>query len=765
MQIVAEDRNVAVSGMADRREFTVKVGAHIMSVLSGLYTNPVDAMVREYLTNMYDAYIALRRVRPNDVIIPPVLTVPSALNFSLEFHDNGIGMDYETVWEVYSQYGNSTKTGDNAEVGGFGLGSKTAFCYNNGQTWTIESRFAGQMHTFAAFVGTDGIPQLTHVSSVPTNEHSGVTVKIPIRRGDVARVHEAVQKYVPYFPMALTVQGMTVTAPIAPTLEGTGWAVCKDMFAWARESIIVVMGNVPYALPIMNHDAEEMLEKAGVFSSDVYMVKMFFAKNGVTLTVPVGSCRVVPSRDALMMTDQTQATIVASLTTMFKELPKVISDHMDGCRTEWEAIQKYQKFNDLANLEHVSDGTAITYKNRPIDLRTGVVRTVADVTNADASADVHVIGIVGSSHSSIVPLTTPGAVAGELVPLLSLVPPKQGNNTSTFLVINDLSKGCDLYVKGFLYNKFVNKSRKTGRALRYGHHACSAIVITTALSPAQVSDVFGGFPEADILKASDLTNGIIPAALKAANRKESVYRWNGRTWQARVRMPAPVVGEVNYYIPLEKDATTGRYVFGPDQSAYHRRGTKFALLSECAELLDLDLDKVYGVRSTDVASLDTMYWVDFRQATVNVLSESLTATPYTDPVATTPHMKTFAEFLGTVTGRTVTPKFRLHAPAFITAMETNEELDHDIRRARVEFITQHIEIFTPDHIKQITDIIAVQSTKAPNVIAMYTDLCEMYPMLDVICKVGGKYSYGGASCTLSEAVARCPQILDYIRSI
>ena len=60
MKIHTEHRNVVGTGMRGNKEFTVKVGPRIMQILSGLYTNPVDAIVREYLTNMYDAVVALK---------------------------------------------------------------------------------------------------------------------------------------------------------------------------------------------------------------------------------------------------------------------------------------------------------------------------------------------------------------------------------------------------------------------------------------------------------------------------------------------------------------------------------------------------------------------------------------------------------------------------------------------------------------------------------------------------------------------------------
>ena len=200
MKLVNEKRTVVTEGVARSRNFSVEVGAHIMQVLSGLYKNPIDAMVREYLTNMYDAYVALGPYDPAEHP-SPVLHLPTSFEPYLEFRDFGIGMSVETVWDIYSTYGASTKNDSNREVGGFGLGSKTAFCYQNGQAWTIESRYEGQKHSFMASLDDNNVPTLFHVQSEPTDEPSGVTIQIPVLRDDMQRVVKAASRYAPYFPM------------------------------------------------------------------------------------------------------------------------------------------------------------------------------------------------------------------------------------------------------------------------------------------------------------------------------------------------------------------------------------------------------------------------------------------------------------------------------------------------------------------------------------------------------------------------------------
>ena len=55
MKINLETKNVSLKGVLATREASIKSGAHIMQILAGLYSNPLDAIVREYMTNCGDA--------------------------------------------------------------------------------------------------------------------------------------------------------------------------------------------------------------------------------------------------------------------------------------------------------------------------------------------------------------------------------------------------------------------------------------------------------------------------------------------------------------------------------------------------------------------------------------------------------------------------------------------------------------------------------------------------------------------------------------
>lgn len=585
MQIITETRKITAEGMQASRAFTVKAGAHIMTVLSGLYTDPKDAMVREYLTNMYDAYLMLAKSLKmtmaefvaSPMFVRPVFSVPTSLSPELVFRDNGIGMDMETVWNVYTSYGESTKNADNDAVGGFGLGSKTAFCYNGGATWTVEARKDGQSHLFMAAIGTDSVPRLDHVRSMETTEHSGVTVRIPIRRQDIDGVIRAAEKYLPYFPIPITVEGMPAPKALDYTFNTDAWGVSPNQRR--RDGLTVIMGNVPYPVSINIGD----LAPRAVHHHN-YEVAYFFAYNRIDLFLPVGSVDIVPSRDALKYTDRTVAAIRDALARVHKELPDVTAKKLASCTTEWQAMTQLAAMNTLQYFEAVVP--RVKWNGMTVDPAVGVTRDRKKFLALDPTMTMTMIGTTDGDRSTITELTTDKIVmrAGE----------------HTVVVRDDMPKGAIGATKALLFARLIRKTA-AGRAARYGHSVGHAVLVkSTKLTDAQIQDFFGGMPASHIILASTLTGYKVPASVRGLS-KDTLYRYAPLRdrWEARVNIPT--TEKTYYFLPLEKNHYN-RYDVAPGV-------TMFTVLEAARSLKVVDATTVvYGIKSTEVGNFDKAVW-------------------------------------------------------------------------------------------------------------------------------------------------------------
>lgn len=714
MQIVTEKRNASVAGMQAQREFTVKVGAHIMTVLSGLYKNPVDAMVREYTTNMYDAWLAQKRKNANAVYTPCELHLPTALSPFLVFKDFGIGMDYDTVWNVYSQYGNSTKGDSNDEVGGFGLGSKTAFCYNNGQQWTIESRYNAELMTFMAFVGEDGIPNITHVATVPTTEQNGVTIRIPIRREHIQEVHKAARKYVPYFPMDIQVlnSAVALTKPVY-VLEGTGWGIGQYVNdgGWSRYHgrLRVVMGNVPY----------------DVDQSQIGNIVGDLMTNAIDLHVPIGAVDIVPSRDDLKYTDRTKTAITAALNTMRKGLEQVVSKMVDSAPTEYAALEQFQKIDTVRGIRNVV--TKITWRGKQIDTQKGVVRTLTEIQQFDKQADISCYGIVSTSRS------TPEIVASPC-----LMPTQKH-----FLMIDDMTKGAVNVAKGYCFTHLVNRSSSTGRALKYGHTIGHVVLVKSKLTKKQLSDFFGGFPEDQILVASQVSGKIkMPTGMKG---NDALYRFDGgKTWGARVNVPT---GNVFYYLELSQDPHSKRWV--PDQFD----ASDVRDLLQMARELKVDVPQLYGIKKAEVSTFDAALWKPLLPALKDAAQKIVDADEITavrwqreQTREMTSLMKIvdgvnwnvddFADF---VAEYTLVGKCKTHTMLNMVSKARSARLNLGVKWP------------------------AVTNSKVPSLAAMYDKIVTKYPMFKALIGIAGNgYGYYGGGRDGNPFTAYKTIIADYV---
>ena len=131
MKLRTEKRSIETGGVVESQKFTIRMDAHMASILSGLYSDIPWAIVREYWSNAEDGHAAL--IKQGKTPAKPIeVHVPNRLEPWFAVRDYGIGMDHDTVFNIYTQYGNSLKNDDNVQKGGFGIGAKSAFCYPDG---------------------------------------------------------------------------------------------------------------------------------------------------------------------------------------------------------------------------------------------------------------------------------------------------------------------------------------------------------------------------------------------------------------------------------------------------------------------------------------------------------------------------------------------------------------------------------------------------------------------------------------------------------
>ena len=146
----------------------------IMDILAKLYDNPVEAAIREYVSNAYDANVEAGSTEPVH------LHVPTEDEPYLEVSDTGNGLDYLGIVSVFANFGTSTKRDSNEFIGGFGIGSKSGLAISD--KIHVSSVCNGLLNEFV-IERKNGILQTRFiVENKKTMSHSGTTVTVNLNK-------------------------------------------------------------------------------------------------------------------------------------------------------------------------------------------------------------------------------------------------------------------------------------------------------------------------------------------------------------------------------------------------------------------------------------------------------------------------------------------------------------------------------------------------------------------------------------------------------
>lgn len=267
--------------------------AHITGVLSEVYTDPVEAVAREYITNAMDSHADAGQTRPVEV------TLPNAWQHNLIVQDFGVGMDVDLVEDVFVNYGASTKRTSNTGTGMIGIGSKSAFAYSN--SFIVTAVKDGRRVVLSASRDDYGQAVTDIVDESDTDEPNGVKIQIP-----VSNRHEmtaAVSNFARYLPKgALLVDGKDLSVRDNWTLlaqniaDASGNVVIKNL--WMDDSQTygysasnhcrIIMGAVAYS------------PNSNILENSDYNTPPIIAE------VAMGSVVFAPSREKLMNVPVTQ---------------------------------------------------------------------------------------------------------------------------------------------------------------------------------------------------------------------------------------------------------------------------------------------------------------------------------------------------------------------------------------------------------------------------------------------------------------------------
>lgn len=298
--------------------------AHVMSILTDLYSDPTMAVIREYSTNARDAMI-----EAGNGDNPIEVTLPNGMSPYFKVRDYGVGLSVEDIRNIYSKYGASTKRSTNEQVGMLGLGCKSALTYT--QQFTVRSVKDGMVALVAISRTENGSGVMEVVNVSKTDESNGVEISVPVgRSNDFSWKAEEFFRY--WEPGTVLVNGAPPKSFVEDCVK-----ISEDLYIkHGTNNDYVVMGNVAYRVT-----SENPLYKRG--NGYGYYNRNF----GVVAIVPIGSVNFTPSREDLHYTKHTLDTIKAVQEAVEKNLLISIQKEIDSQSTPRDARVVAERWNHI----------------------------------------------------------------------------------------------------------------------------------------------------------------------------------------------------------------------------------------------------------------------------------------------------------------------------------------------------------------------------------------------------------------------------------
>jgi|TARA_Y100000296_G_C5179124_1_gene262279 hypothetical protein len=344
-----KQHNLATGGaVGESKEYSFEMNAHMASLLSDkLYSNKVEAIIRELACNAQDSHVETGNTDPIDVHLP------TAIEPFFYIEDFGTGLSHDEVMSLYTTYGASTKRGTNTQVGQFGLGSKVFFAYT--EQATITATKDGIRQVYSAFKDEQGMPNITtmgaaiHDNSLP----NGVKVYVGVLPGDIEAFTESAQQIFRRFDPCPKILGGSdyEIAEYEAVLDGIGWIMRREessSYSYRRSSRaapFAIQGNVAYR--ISEDEMKPHMEGTGL----QFMLDLPF-----DITFQIGELDVSSSREELSYNKQTLAAIISRFGEINKELTTtLIPDLFSSCTTQWEATKQLAKLIESSSNSHYTD--------------------------------------------------------------------------------------------------------------------------------------------------------------------------------------------------------------------------------------------------------------------------------------------------------------------------------------------------------------------------------------------------------------------------
>lgn len=315
----------------ETKNFEVALTSKTFSVLfDTLYQDKIGSPMRELCTNAYDSHVAAGKHFPFKV------QLPTSLDPTFSVRDYGTGLSKADIMGLYTTALATTKDRTNDQVGYLGLGSKSFFAYTDSAM--VTSWYNGEQSNYICSLDAQRIPQISHVSSVPSTQPNGLKISYSVKPQDVVAFSNAASKVLEGY------RGYDIHPIFNKDVK-----VAMEEVVYETDEILISRGGVGYLrirqgcviYPVNQRDLIDWLNYG----------------YSVTITVPIGTVEVAASREYLSLDDRTSQRVKdiasAAIIKLDREIEDILStssSYIEACCSFFNNIARWRRPQSLPNL-------------------------------------------------------------------------------------------------------------------------------------------------------------------------------------------------------------------------------------------------------------------------------------------------------------------------------------------------------------------------------------------------------------------------------
>lgn len=342
------ERKVTSTIDAERKRYTITDGNLIKLIQQQIcaYSHPLKSVVREYVVNARDA------MKLRGITKPIEVTTPNELHPLLEIRDYAGGLTEEETEDLLFSFGatGEYKPTSDRYVGGFGIGSKSAFGLAGSFLFVVYRN--GVETVWSCMKDEDQFPTAAKLSQAATTEEDGILVKIPLTKAYRDEIVDVLQ----WMDVPVNLDGERVV-PFEERVKCASGTVTIDGYevTWLMPekrmvdelTFIVGCGKIGMSRSSLPKEVLNNLTEAEVCISHRLILK-----------IPASAVKLMTSREAFTYDDRTRKFLIAALNACVEGCYKKILENLTNAKNFEDAISALFGVRSLYSQYEFSDSAA-----------------------------------------------------------------------------------------------------------------------------------------------------------------------------------------------------------------------------------------------------------------------------------------------------------------------------------------------------------------------------------------------------------------------